>query len=155
MNKERLLKLADFLDTLEESKFDFSKVVSKHDNECGTVCCAMGWTPHVFPEEVEWDPFRRYSGVSWGVTTNTDPDGYENYISVAMKLFDISEEHAEGLFTPRGQHYLRKEFTSEQDGLNPFEKQIFPDLNGESKPQYVAQLIRNYVEVVEGCESGK
>lgn len=47
----RLLELAAFLDTLPREKFDFRKWVSKTDSKgCGTVCCAVGWTPHVFPE---------------------------------------------------------------------------------------------------------
>jgi hypothetical protein len=40
----RLLKLADFLDTLRPSQFDLSEWVSKVDvNGKPVVCCAIGW----------------------------------------------------------------------------------------------------------------
>ena len=60
MNKENLLKLADFLDTLPPEKFDmqnyrakvyrnkiFQPVSFKEVNDCGTVGCALGWGPFV------------------------------------------------------------------------------------------------------------
>lgn len=37
MNKERLLKLADFLDTVPAEKFDLRTW------QCGTTACAVGW----------------------------------------------------------------------------------------------------------------
>jgi hypothetical protein len=50
VNKERLLRLADLLDTIQPGRFDFGVWVSgPHDgdcydlNHCGTVACALGW----------------------------------------------------------------------------------------------------------------
>lgn len=67
MNSERLLKLAAFLDTLPPEKFDFNKIAFEADGgkpmlealaagsvKCGTVGCAIGWMPAVFPGEVEY-----------------------------------------------------------------------------------------------------
>lgn len=50
MNKARLLKVARFLDTLTPDKWDFSQYVTAYENGCGTVCCALGWCPTIFPE---------------------------------------------------------------------------------------------------------
>ena len=51
--------LADFLDTLPEEQFEFDAVVSEwdrtKDKPCGSVCCAIGWAPMVFPELIKWD----------------------------------------------------------------------------------------------------
>lgn len=54
--KQRLLKLADFLEALPRGKFNLSIIANKnHDGEepsvktCGTAACAIGWTPVVFP----------------------------------------------------------------------------------------------------------
>lgn len=54
LGAQRLIRLAAFLYTLSKEKFDFSEWVAvyKVDDErhlCGTVCCAAGWLPHVFP----------------------------------------------------------------------------------------------------------
>ena len=66
--KERLLKLADFLETrVPEANFDLSRFAeSNNDNsieeqssfekdllegKCGAVACAIGWCPIVFPED--------------------------------------------------------------------------------------------------------
>ena len=56
LHRERLLKLADFLDTLKRKQFDYSDYVTEYDykNKCGTVCCAIGWCPAVFPEDWRW-----------------------------------------------------------------------------------------------------
>lgn len=65
MNKERLIKMAEFLEKLPEHKFDFSSYVhlgSKSPSEalanpeehCGTTACAIGWLPAMFPESFKW-----------------------------------------------------------------------------------------------------
>jgi hypothetical protein len=54
--KQRLLKLADFLESLPRGRFDLS-IIGKHNSKgelptptsCGTAACAIGWTPVVFP----------------------------------------------------------------------------------------------------------
>ncbi len=65
MNAKRLLKLADFLDKLPRAKFDFG-VIAMQDGKpmlealkagkerCGTVACAIGWMPAVFPRSLRW-----------------------------------------------------------------------------------------------------
>jgi len=50
MDTEKLLKMADFVETLPEENFDLS--IWKQVNLCGTVCCAVGWAieKKLFPE---------------------------------------------------------------------------------------------------------
>lgn len=50
----RLRKLAAFLYKLPPEKFYFGNYVLKAENGCGTVCCAIGWLPRVFPEDWHW-----------------------------------------------------------------------------------------------------
>lgn len=50
----RLLKLATFMEMLEPAKFHYGELVSVTDGKCGTVCCALGWTPAVFPQHWRW-----------------------------------------------------------------------------------------------------
>jgi hypothetical protein len=83
-----MLKLIEFLEQLAPSKFNFNDVVTEYKNECGSVCCAIGWTPNIFPEMVSWrnrDVVTKYS---------------QGYIDVAVELFNIDYEWAEDLFTP-------------------------------------------------------
>lgn len=50
VGKRRLLKLAAFLVQLKPEKFNYRYWVSEKDSKgCGTVCCAGGWCPVVFP----------------------------------------------------------------------------------------------------------
>jgi hypothetical protein len=53
MHTERLLKLADFLDTLDENRFNLRGWVSEdfEPNKCGTVACACGWAGVIFADE--------------------------------------------------------------------------------------------------------
>ena len=55
---DRLLRLAKFLEKLPRRKFDFAELVAdtekRHGKDCGTVCCAVGWTPAVFPKLISW-----------------------------------------------------------------------------------------------------
>jgi hypothetical protein len=49
MNKKRLKKLNHFLRRLPADKWVYSTFY--HETACGTVCCAAGWCPVVFPNE--------------------------------------------------------------------------------------------------------
>jgi hypothetical protein len=52
MRKDRLLKLAEFLETKqfnEEEKFDLN--IWKEEDECGTAACAIGWSASIFKDE--------------------------------------------------------------------------------------------------------
>src|SRR3990167_4454422 len=53
--RNRLLKLAAFLEKLPAEKFDISNWITKlgNKNGCGTVACAVGWCPKIFPTNVK------------------------------------------------------------------------------------------------------
>ncbi len=98
MNIRRLNKLADFLDKLSAPKFNFENVISAYDGfkECGTVCCAVGWMPVVFPRLVKWD--KTNIGI-FTVCLKKDEDIYY-FDEVAAEIFDITRDEALELFSP-------------------------------------------------------
>jgi hypothetical protein len=91
MNAPRLLKLARFLEKLPARKFDFASVVSRARNGCGSVCCAVGWLPAVFPKLAKWED--RGFGVSLR-------DDYHTNFGAAEVIFDIGCIAATDLFCP-------------------------------------------------------
>lgn len=114
----RLLKLADFLDTLKTKQFNFDSCIDGRDNHgCGTVCCAIGWTPAVFPELVDWDD---PCLTSW------------NFDQIAYRLFDIGDDAITYLFVPG---FLTCDTT------NRFGKR----LSRNTTPGVVARRIRKFV----------
>jgi hypothetical protein len=137
MNKERLLKLAEFLDGLDDSKFNFAHVVETYNplNCCGTVCCAMGWTPVVFPDIVKWcggDDVYNHNNICL-----IKGSGSPSYVDVATHLFDIPREDASGLFTPTLQYEI----------ICRYERDL-PIVGHDATPDEVADLIRKYVELI-------
>lgn len=67
-HKKRLLKLADFLDKLPTQKFRFDvfaiedgkpmlEALEAGEANCGTVACAIGWMPAIFPRQIKWQPY--------------------------------------------------------------------------------------------------
>lgn len=106
MNAQRLLKLADFLDTLPRAKFDFGVVTHEGGKpmrealkagktRCGTVGCAIGWMPAVWPRAVKWRYFT--AGLPCVVLAG---ESYQTAFYTAAKWFDITYEQAAELFHP-------------------------------------------------------
>jgi len=99
MHKEKLIKLADFLDTLEADMFNMESVIDNFVSvdmmrrviPCGATACAIGWCPAVFPDELQYTVF---GGIRWV----NGPNAY-SYIGIATKLFDISFDFADSLFS--------------------------------------------------------
>lgn len=100
MNKERLLRLADFLEKeVPQQRFDMryiftNDVYSLEDlqHKCGTAACAMGWACVVPEFERDGLSFKRgyYAGrVHYGEYTD---------FSAISEFFDISSEHSRHLF---------------------------------------------------------
>lgn len=89
LHKQRLAKLAAFLRELPSKKFDFQWVVREFDpkTNCGTVCCAVGWTPKVFPKLVKW--------ADSSIKTR---EGRYGFIATTELLFGLTGEEAERLF---------------------------------------------------------
>jgi len=114
MNKKRLLKLADFLDSLSKQKFDFGCVANQYGkpmkealkagkHACGTVACAIGWTPAVFPRLVKWVNEWTYGDDiknATELTVQVKESGANSYIRVGEELFDLTWYESYNLFTP-------------------------------------------------------
>lgn len=96
MKKQRLLKLAAFLDKLPPKQFDLGTYVKSTENGCGTVCCAIGWCPKVFPAHWVWNA-RSIAGLSLKSCDSGDAL-YFGGMDAAAKFFGIELRDAEHLF---------------------------------------------------------
>ena len=90
MNKERILELAGFLDTLDPNKFDMG-TFGYEDSEYGTVACIAGWTvarwlPSVFD-------YWQHPEDSIGETPDT-------ILKSAKDLLGLTTKQADALFIP-------------------------------------------------------
>ena len=85
MRKDRLEKLAVFLDKLKPEEFNINVLT----NTCNTVCCAVGWLPAVDPENWEWSE-------SEGVRLRDSTLFF--WQSQAMEYFELTEDLTETLF---------------------------------------------------------
>lgn len=98
--KRRLRKLIAFLRQLPRRKFDFAEIVTKgkhNGHTCGTVCCALGWMPAVFPKVIKW----KFEEDFWGGGDFVISKGRsKDYRKIAKNHFGISYHHAQGLFHP-------------------------------------------------------
>ncbi len=137
MNKDKLNKLADFLDNLEDSKFYFGSVVEdwvgfEKDYVCGSVCCAIGWTPKLFPDEVKWAP---------GAVDNLSYEGNSDldYSDVAARLFNIAVSDADTLFSPNRTPH-------DPEGWIEWGIRV---LDEAATPKEVAENIRYFIEMKE------
>jgi len=122
IHRERLEKLADYLDQLPRRKFVFDVVIK--DGTCGSVGCAIGHCPNVFPELVMYDSITE---------TVRLKDGHYSYSyrETASRLFDLTFGQAGGLFGPHNQ----------QNELGP----EYKDLGNNATPKQVAKLIRQFL----------
>lgn len=101
MNKERLLRLADFLEKeVTEAKFRMSTWSTKEDiNVCGTSACAMGWATKI-PEFAALGLYLGKSDSPFGGAPIITPRyaGRAGF-AAASTLFDISDRAALWLFS--------------------------------------------------------
>lgn len=106
MMTKRLLKLADFLDTLPRQKFNFDRIAEQSGKpmlaalltgktRCGTVACAIGWMPAVFPRHLKWS-----SADELRPDVHLRADEAMTDFDAASVFFDIAIEEADFLFTP-------------------------------------------------------
>lgn len=144
--RERLAKLADFLDTVPPEKFAFYTVMdidglkdplealAAGSHPCGTVGCAIGWTPAVFPESLVWQSRCEYSTML-DVNLKESPVeavGRMNFSETvsgraAMQFFGIDTEELYYLFIPHGKHR-------------------YNNLGDNAQPHKVAAHIRSFLE---------
>lgn len=111
MEKDKLLKLADFLDTVPTELFnlqwvqdnwprandkeDFLKKWYDKDVECGATACAIGWLPVVLPEDAYYE-----EKCSNAVRLHNFYSESMSYDDKAMAVFDITRAEADYLFNP-------------------------------------------------------
>ena len=84
----RLRKLAAFLRQIPNEMFRYASLIEVWDPiaKCGTVCCALGWCPRVFPKgPLRWNP-TSYGGIAG------------NYFSQAMSFFGLDKNEVSALF---------------------------------------------------------
>lgn len=123
IQEKRLLKLADFLQELPKEKFDFAHIVREEQNSkgktCGTVCCAVGWLPKIFPRHWKWDVCGLGVGAAY-VNSRVSSDIWL-WVSNSAEFFGIPREAARLLFTAnmlrpwaRGCSRLHKSATAKQ-----------------------------------------
>lgn len=109
MNKKRLLTLAAALILVPPENFNMEVWANGDDDDtsvalckpgatpttCGTVACAAGWCPAVFPKD--WK-YKRTSYCNVGVELKRNGSG--DTLRDAADYFDITCREAELLFTP-------------------------------------------------------
>lgn len=88
MRTDRLEKLASYLDNLPNKNFNF--LVVRQRTQYGTVGCAMGHLPEVFPDD--WQPNGvsvepKWIKVDWTVSDYQPPPELANYVA---EFFDMS-----------------------------------------------------------------
>ncbi len=135
---DRLRKLADFLDKLPRSHFNFGTVRDavgeSPENQCGTVGCAIGWCPDALPGTCRvvrsefGGELGRMDVVAKGHRqVGVWSDRMQHAVTGAA-LFGISEDHAYMLFTP--------------DEPSPANQRS--ELGRHASPKAVAKRIRTY-----------
>ena len=86
LNVVNLDKIIGFLDKLPTEKFDFNEVRS----ECGSIACAVGWFPSIFPEVEYTSPYFRLNGMDDLI-----------YYEMGSSILNVSKDIAFDLFSPQ------------------------------------------------------
>ena len=147
---DRLLKLADFLDTVPPEKFDFDvwcnggrgevggRVEVPDLNVCGTTACALGWATAIPEFQKLGIKLDMCSSQFPCVTTLSDSrkrDSWSNALAAARDVFGLGAEDVSELFTSEGYH----EYYDDVEHGWDYE---YPDLSVKD----VATHIRQWVE---------
>lgn len=91
--RKRLLKLANFIKNIPRKKFDLGVIAEERDS-CGTVCCAIGYCPVVFPRNF------KYVRDEYG-QINVELKTYGGYdFTAARSFFKLTHNEADFLFMP-------------------------------------------------------
>lgn len=130
VHADRLLKLADFLHALPPEKFDFGVVVNGPDMprkelDCGSVGCAVGWCPVVFPKLVKYRKIKQRGLFirNTYVVVAKDLRGHTptyHLAAVGKLLFGLSHDQSHGLFNPGDQDKIGYAYL----GRNASNKQV-------------------------------
>jgi len=123
LHKRRLLKLARFLDKLSPKKFD----LNIFSNDCGSVCCAIGWCPAVFPTYWTRDAF------SEPFLKGKNQYGFYKLGSFesAESFFGLNAAESEDLFTVSGEQYSNIDYPKPKDVAKAIRTFIQEKENGQ------------------------
>lgn len=138
-HKKRILKLCDFLEQLPRKRFDFGVVAEKQS--CGTVGCAIGWTPEVFPRLVKWTPPTTKHG-QMGIAPKDGRRG-RCYTTIARSLFGLTKKHAHDLFTPSAPVFI------DLSGAPDYKYVVLGSLDFDATPKQVAKRLRKFLRLME------
>lgn len=103
----RLLKLAEFLREVPKEKFDFGilafqngkpmlEALKAGKTACGTVACAIGWMPAVFPRSLVW---KKVWAGGHGLQVRLKGRPYTDF-NAAEVFFGITHDQSSWLFNP-------------------------------------------------------
>lgn len=92
-NRTRMLQF--LREECPPEQFDFRYTVKEDDGHCGTVCCAIGWTPRLFPEQVKW-----CSGL--GSVEAIDDPKCRGFLLIGPLLFGLPDSVSAIVFVPDG-----------------------------------------------------
>lgn len=99
LGKERLLKLVEFIRNLDPVKWSFASW-SRDAHGCGTIHCAGGWCPSIWPEEWEWRKSTAYGSGVPDLIPALKSDKHPIPLWSMSDFFGIHHDIAEMLFIP-------------------------------------------------------
>lgn len=129
LGKERLRKLIAHLRTVPEKQFFFGTVYE--ERSCGTIACAMGHAPAVFPDLVEAYVWNERG--DWDVRVKGHEE-LEDYGDSAHFLFEVPAYVCEDLFTPMQQSAVHSSL---------------PNLHNDATPNEVCDMLERFIELTE------
>jgi hypothetical protein len=122
VHKERLLRLADFLEhELPPEKFSYGDVVRgpdmpRKEMDCGSVACAIGWCPVIFPDLASYAK-ARFGPNFYVISKTPSGDTSWSFDEAGMNLFGLSLDESEALFDP-----FYSDDSREEMGLEPVDE---------------------------------
>jgi len=138
VGKRRLRKLIAFLRALPRAKWDFNSVVKKwkeNGHACGTVCCAIGWVPKIFPKLARWAIDKTYgSPTVWVEPTDESKRSWlYEFRGTHVAVFRIPEDHSD-LFIPGRQRLVHS---------------TLPHCGMRATAKQVAKMLEHYITLTE------
>lgn len=141
IERQRMETMISQLRRLPPEKFDFSFVVKHGTPRCGTIGCAMGWSPAFFPELVEWNG---KDDCAWGQAGLSINGEALNYGKAAVRLFGLEEQMALNLFSPAEGTY------DDEDELESNKiHESLPSLGEDATPIQVADMLQEFLALVD------
>lgn len=126
IHKRRLRKLIAFLRQLPRKRFDFTEV--RIAENCGTIGCAIGWTPEVLPDLVQLD--------AGGEPRLLKPSKsrFSGFMGISEEITGLPPDIASDLFTPDCQSGVDSRLS---------------DLPGSATPKQVAAMLEKFIALQE------